>query len=145
VSRRIRAELLREAMALRGRMKLASYDRLSPSQDLLPSGGVGNLIAAPLFKPARDASRPSRRSSSCPASSAGQSQYADTPLSMVHAGKIVTAVARGTASTRWPDFADMYSLTRRHPVDGTELGTSIRRVAQHRSTRLGRLLVRWTG
>ena len=35
-------------------MTLASYDRLFPSQDLLPAGGVGNLIAAPLFKPARD-------------------------------------------------------------------------------------------
>jgi len=58
------------------------------------------------------------------------------PLSMIHAEKIVTAVVRGTASTRWRDFADMYTLTRRHPVDGTELGTSIRDVAQHRSTRL---------
>lgn len=40
--------LLREAMAVRGRMDLASYDRLFPSQDVLPTGGVGNLIAAPL-------------------------------------------------------------------------------------------------
>ncbi|MGH3519354.1 MAG: TOTE conflict system archaeo-eukaryotic primase domain-containing protein [Haloechinothrix sp.] len=40
--------LLREAMALRGRMDLASYDRLFRSQDVLPAGGVGNLIAAPL-------------------------------------------------------------------------------------------------
>lgn len=52
-ARRLGTGLLREAMALRGRMKLASYDRLFPSQDLLPVGGVGNLIAAPLFKPAR--------------------------------------------------------------------------------------------
>jgi hypothetical protein len=52
-ARRLGAGLLRETMALRGRMKLASYDRLFPSQDLLPAGGVGNLIAAPLFKPAR--------------------------------------------------------------------------------------------
>ena len=44
-------------MSLRGRMKLASYDRLFPSQDLLPAGGVGNLIAAPLFKLARDYGR----------------------------------------------------------------------------------------
>jgi hypothetical protein len=29
-------------------MDLASYDRLFPSQDVLPAGGVGNLIAAPL-------------------------------------------------------------------------------------------------
>lgn len=35
-------------MALRGQMDLASYDRLFPSQDVLPAGGVGNLIAAPL-------------------------------------------------------------------------------------------------
>jgi Nucleotidyl transferase AbiEii toxin, Type IV TA system len=58
------------------------------------------------------------------------------PLSMVHAEKIVTAIARGTASTRWRDFADMYTLARRHPVDGTELGASIRKVAGHRGTRL---------
>ena len=53
MARRLGTGLLREAIALRGRMSLASYDRLFPSQDLLPAGGVGNLIAAPLFKPAR--------------------------------------------------------------------------------------------
>lgn len=52
-ARRLGTGLLREAMALRGRLSLASYDRLFPSQDLLPAGGMGNLIAAPLFKPAR--------------------------------------------------------------------------------------------
>ena len=53
MARRLGTGLLREAMALRGRMTLASYDRLFPSQDLLPVGGIGNLIAVPLFKPAR--------------------------------------------------------------------------------------------
>lgn len=53
LARRLGGGLLREAMALRGRLSLASYDRLFPSQDLLPTGGLGNLIAAPLFKPAR--------------------------------------------------------------------------------------------
>ena len=53
-ARRLGTGLLREAMAIRGRANLASYDRLFPSQDLLPSGGVGNLIALPLFRPARD-------------------------------------------------------------------------------------------
>jgi hypothetical protein len=48
VARRLGTGLLREAMALRGLMDLASYDRLFPSQDVLPAGGVGNLIAAPL-------------------------------------------------------------------------------------------------
>jgi superfamily II DNA or RNA helicase len=56
-ARRLGTGMLREAMALRGRMRLASYDRLFPSQDLLPAGGIGNLIAAPLFKPARDDGR----------------------------------------------------------------------------------------
>ena len=53
MARRLGTGLLREAMAMRGRMKLDSYDRLFPSQDLLPAGGIGNLIAAPLFRPAR--------------------------------------------------------------------------------------------
>ena len=53
-ARRLGTGLLREAMATRGKVNLASYDRLFPSQDLLPAGGVGNLIALPLFRPARD-------------------------------------------------------------------------------------------
>ena len=48
VARQVGCGLLREAIALRGRMSLASYDRLFPSQDVLPIGGLGNLIAAPL-------------------------------------------------------------------------------------------------
>jgi superfamily II DNA or RNA helicase len=52
-ARRLGTGLLREAMALRGQMSLASYDRLFPSQDVLPAGGVGNLIAAPLHGKAR--------------------------------------------------------------------------------------------
>ena len=47
-ARRLGLGLLREAMAIRGRMSLASYDRLFPAQDVLPAGGFGNLIAAPL-------------------------------------------------------------------------------------------------
>jgi hypothetical protein len=53
-ARRLGTGLLREAMAMRGKVNLASYDRLFPSQDLLPVGGVGNLIALPLFRSARD-------------------------------------------------------------------------------------------
>jgi superfamily II DNA or RNA helicase len=52
-ARRLGTALLREAMALRGHMDLASYDRLFPAQDVLPTGGVGNLIAAPLQGKAR--------------------------------------------------------------------------------------------
>jgi superfamily II DNA or RNA helicase len=52
-ARRLGTALLREAMAVRGHMDLASYDRLFPSQDVLPAGGVGNLIAAPLHGKSR--------------------------------------------------------------------------------------------
>jgi superfamily II DNA or RNA helicase len=48
LARQVGSGLLREAIALRGRMSLSSYDRLFPSQDVLQSGGLGNLIAAPL-------------------------------------------------------------------------------------------------
>ena len=53
-ARRLGTGLLREAMAIRGKVNLASFYRLFPFQDLLPAGGVGNLIALPLFRSARD-------------------------------------------------------------------------------------------
>ena len=40
--------LLRAAMAKRAELDLASYDRFFPSQDFLPEGSFGNLIALPL-------------------------------------------------------------------------------------------------
>ena len=52
-ARQIGTGLLREAIALRGRMTLSSYDRLFPAQDVLQTGGPGNLIAAPLSGKAR--------------------------------------------------------------------------------------------
>ncbi|MER7006724.1 DEAD/DEAH box helicase family protein [Dactylosporangium sp. NPDC000555] len=48
VARAVGTVLLHEAMVLRGSMDLRSYDRLFPNQDILPEGGFGNLIAAPL-------------------------------------------------------------------------------------------------
>jgi predicted nucleotidyltransferase component of viral defense system len=62
------------------------------------------------------------------------------PVEMVHAEKIVTAIARGTVNTRWRDFADVYMLSRRHAIDGTELVRSIGRVAEHRQVQLIPLL-----
>src|SRR3954447_9103208 len=47
-ARQLGSGLLREAIAVRGRMDLTSYDRLFPSQDVVGVGGFGNLIAAPL-------------------------------------------------------------------------------------------------
>jgi superfamily II DNA or RNA helicase len=47
-ARQVGTGLVREAIAIRGRMDLRCYDRLFPSQDVLPGSGPGNLIAAPL-------------------------------------------------------------------------------------------------
>src|SRR3954452_23876555 len=47
-ARQVGTGRLREAIAVRGRMDLTSYDRLFPSQDVVQMGGLGNLTAAPL-------------------------------------------------------------------------------------------------
>src|SRR5581483_1189913 len=47
-ARRIGVHLLREAMTVRAELDLASYDRLFPTQDFMPRGSFGNLIALPL-------------------------------------------------------------------------------------------------
>lgn len=54
------------------------------------------------------------------------------PLTMVLAEKLVTAIERGTANTRWRDDADVYLLTGERSVDGTELERSLQKVAEHR-------------
>lgn len=58
------------------------------------------------------------------------------PLAMVHAEKIVTAVQRGTANTRWCDYADIYLLSGRHSVSAAELSTAIAKVAAHRQANM---------
>jgi hypothetical protein len=47
-ARSLAASLLREAMAARAELDLSSYDRFFPSQDFMPKGSFGNLIALPL-------------------------------------------------------------------------------------------------
>ena len=48
--RRLGCALLTQTMEKRYEVSLDSYDRLFPSQDTLPKGGFGNLIALPLQK-----------------------------------------------------------------------------------------------
>jgi hypothetical protein len=48
VARSLGASLLRTAMGTRVELDLSSYDRLFPSQDFMPKGSFGNLIALPL-------------------------------------------------------------------------------------------------
>ena len=48
LARRLGAHLLTEAMECHPDIGFGSYDRFFPSQDTLPAGGFGNLIALPL-------------------------------------------------------------------------------------------------
>jgi len=47
-ARKLGSMLLTGACAMRPTLSLQSYDRLFPSQDVMPKGGFGNLIALPL-------------------------------------------------------------------------------------------------
>jgi hypothetical protein len=53
-ARRLGALLLTETMESRPEIGFASYDRFFPSQDTMPIGGFGNLIALPLQRRARE-------------------------------------------------------------------------------------------
>jgi hypothetical protein len=53
VARLLGFSVLRETMTVRDELDLGSYDRFFPSQDTLPKGGFGNLIALPLQQQCR--------------------------------------------------------------------------------------------
>ena len=48
LARQLGCTLITETMSRRHELGMASYDRLFPSQDTMPRGGFGNLIALPL-------------------------------------------------------------------------------------------------
>jgi hypothetical protein len=54
LARRLGSHVLTETMEQRPELGLDSYDRLFPSQDTMPQGGFGNLIALPLQKEPRN-------------------------------------------------------------------------------------------
>ncbi len=54
IARDLGATLLTKTLDSRPEIKLASFDRFFPNQDYMPKGGLGNLIALPLQKAARE-------------------------------------------------------------------------------------------
>ncbi len=48
IARKMGCHIITETMASRHELSMESYDRLFPSQDTMPRGGFGNLIALPL-------------------------------------------------------------------------------------------------
>lgn len=61
------------------------------------------------------------------------------PLAMVLAEKTVTAIDRGTANTRWRDYADILTITAHHQIDADELHGALIAVSQHRRVQLAPL------
>ncbi len=55
-ARRLGAVMITQTCSGRRQLELSSYDRLFPNQDRVPAGGLGNLIALPLQKKAREQS-----------------------------------------------------------------------------------------
>lgn len=54
------------------------------------------------------------------------------PIEMVLAEKIVTALHRGQASTRWRDFGDVHQITGRYVFQAQAVRQAVLAVAQHR-------------
>ena len=54
IARRLGAHILTQTMERRPDIGFDSYDRMFPSQDTLPQGGFGNLIALPLQRSSRE-------------------------------------------------------------------------------------------
>jgi hypothetical protein len=61
------------------------------------------------------------------------------PLATVLAEKLVTMIARGDTTTRERDFADVWLLTGRHPIDVSTLREAMVATADHRDVALVRL------
>ncbi|TVR31085.1 MAG: nucleotidyl transferase AbiEii/AbiGii toxin family protein [Nitriliruptor sp.] len=61
------------------------------------------------------------------------------PLATVLAEKLVTMIARGDATTRERDFADVWLLARRHPIGAGPLRDAMVATADHRDVTLVRL------
>lgn len=55
------------------------------------------------------------------------------PIHMVLAEKLVTALQRGTANTRWRDFGDIWTLSRQRPIKAGDVASAIEQVAGHRN------------
>lgn len=66
----------------------------------------------------------------------GQIDLLGYPIPMVLAEKVVTAGQRGTASTRWRDFGDIYMLTGSHAFGARDARAAILTVAAHRGADL---------
>jgi Nucleotidyl transferase AbiEii toxin, Type IV TA system len=62
----------------------------------------------------------------------GYLQVTGYPLVMVLAEKISACIQLGTRNTRWRDFADIWTLTHHHDVNGLDLCVALGKATAHR-------------
>jgi hypothetical protein len=61
------------------------------------------------------------------------------PMEMVLAEKIITALERGSANTRWRDFGDIFVITGQRTLGAREIRQALQTVADHRHVKLANL------
>jgi hypothetical protein len=71
----------------------------------------------------------------------GEIEVLGYPVPMALAEKIVTAIERGTANTRWRDFADIATIANTREILADEFAKSVATVAKHRRVNLKPLAV----
>ncbi len=128
----IRAEIIREGDEYQGiRVKLIGL--IGRSENVI---GLDISFGDPIWPaPQRiDVPRVLGMDQSAPISILGY------PLVMVVAEKVVTMIQRGSANTRWRDFADVIAIAARHTMSETDLLSALTTVATHRRAVLEPLL-----
>ncbi len=166
---RIAASPLAPRFVLKGGMLLAVLDVRRPTRDadLLARGlanepeairaAVEEIAAVPMndgviFKPAtmiidrirEDADYPGdpivpRRIDYPTLLDDASFQLLGYPLESAIAEKAITMLTLGDANTRDRDYADIYLLSRVHPIEGPALRAALSTVAEHRRAEMGQL------
>lgn len=83
-----------------------------------------------------DPIEPAPEATSVPKILGGTIEVLGYSVEMVIAEKLVTAVQRGTANTRWRDFVDLHRIVGSRSLPGAQLVTSTRLVAHYRQATL---------
>lgn len=86
-----------------------------------------------------DPIEPAPETTSVPRILGGTIEVLGYSVEMVIAEKLVTAVQRGTANTRWRDFVDLHRIVRSRRLPGAQLIASTRLVADYRLATLAPL------
>jgi Nucleotidyl transferase AbiEii toxin, Type IV TA system len=130
----VRAETIREGETYGGvRVRLVAH--LATAREPFH---VDVNVGDPIWPPPADISLP-RLLDAAPIRLRGY------PMEMVLAEKIVTAIQRGPANTRWRDFGDIYRITREHSFLARDITQAVQAVAEFRKVGLSSLDERLEG